>query len=307
MPTNLPPTSAIAPTGSPDPLGELITILDLEQLETDLFRAISPQSAWGRVYGGLVLGQAIVAATRTAPGSRVLHSIHGYFLLGGTPVEPIDYQVERLRDGGSFSTRRVTAIQNSKPIFAMIASFQAPEMGLEHQSPMPDVPPPDDVPPLGEVLARPDARVPDTMRAYYARERPFDIRVVDTGRYLGNPSLAPRQHIWMKARRPLPADPVLHHAMLAYASDFALIDTALIAHGKLMFDPGMQLASLDHALWIHRPVRVDDWFLYSLESPAAVGGRGLSRGAFYRQDGVIIATVSQEGLMRPRSTAYVIK
>ena len=293
--------------GSPSPLGDLVATLDLECLEPDLFRAARPQSSWGRVYGGLVLGQGIVAATRTAPKDRLLHSIHGYFLLPGTPDNPIDYRIERLRDGGSFSTRRVTAIQRDQPIFAMIASFQAPEHGLEHQIEMPKVPPPEDLAPLGEVLARPDALVPDTMRAYYARERPFEVRVVQTGRYFGSPVLPPHQHIWIKARHPLPCDAVLHSALLAYASDFALIDTALITHGKLMFDPAMQLASLDYALWLHRPVRVDEWLLYALDSPAAVGGRALSRGAFYRQDGALVATVSQEGLMRSRSTAFVIK
>lgn len=291
----------------PGPAEDIGTLLDIERLDTNRFRGLSPASSWGRVYGGQVLAQGLVAATRTVPAERVLHSLHGYFLLAGSPKVPIDYEVELLRDGGSFTTRRVLAMQEGRAIFAMTASFHVSEPGFAHQSRMPDVPPPEEVPPLGEVLARSDAMAPDTMRAYYARESRFDVRVVEYDRYQGAYYSTPRQHIWMKAKQPLPERPAVHAAVLVYASDMAMIDTALIAHGKVMFDPGMQLASLDHALWLHRPVRADQWLLYALESPFAGGGRGLTRGAFYSREGALIATVSQEGLMRARSTAFVIK
>ena len=294
----------LPPSGSVE---ELSALLDLEQLEVNRFRGVSPVSSWGRVYGGQVLAQGSIAAMRTVPAERAMHSLHGYFLLAGSPTIPIDYEVERLRDGGSFTTRRVTALQEGRAIFEMIASFHANETGFVHQSAMPKVPPPEEVPPLSEVLARSDAMAPETMRAYYAREKRFDVRVVETERYLGQSKAAPRQHIWMKAKQPIPDNPAVHSAVLVYASDFAMIDTALIAHGKVMFDPGMQLASLDHALWLHQPVRADDWLLYAMESPFAAGGRGLTRGAFYSREGALIATVSQEGLMRARSTAFVIK
>lgn len=296
-----------APHPARDAIDGLIALLDVETLDQNLFRGAASSTSWGRVYGGQVLSQGLVSATRTVPDERMLHSLHGYFLRAGHPEKPIVYQVENLRDGGSFSARRVTAVQDAEPIFAMMASFQVCEPGFEHQDPMPLVPPPDEVRPLGEVLADPEFKVPDAMRAFYARRRPFDLRLVDTDRYR-NPGPAPgRQHMWMRALKPLPDDPRLHTALLTYASDFSLIDTALIPHGKIMFDPAMQLASLDHALWQLRPARVDDWFLYALESPAAGGARGLARGAFFGRDGRLIASIAQEGLMRARSTAFVIK
>lgn len=290
-----------------DAMTALLACLDLQTLEPDVFCGLSPQNGWGRVYGGQVLAQALVAASRTVDIVRPVHSLHGYFLLGGDPSVPIHYDVERLRDGGSFTTRRVTAKQSGQPIFAMIASFHKPEPGFAHASAMPDVPPPEDIAPMGEMLALTDARVPETMRAYYSRERPFDLRLVDTARYFGAKHQPPRQHFWLKTQRPLPDDPALHCAILAFASDFAMIDTALIPHGRVMFDPTLQLASLDHALWVHGPFRADDWLLYALESPIAGRGRGFARGAFYTRDGVLIASVAQEGLIRERSTAFVIK
>jgi acyl-CoA thioesterase II len=288
-------------------VAHLLETLDLEQLERDRFRGISQANSWGRVYGGQVLGQALVAANRTVDTGRTAHSLHGYFLLAGDPANPIDYEVERLRDGGSFTTRRVTARQSGQSIFAMIASFHKHEPGFTHQTDMPDVPGPDDLPAMSEVLTRPGSRAPKTMQGYYAKERPIEIRLVGTERYFGTEGLEPRQCFWFKVREPLPESVGLHQAILAYASDFAILDTSLIAHGKLMFDPHMQLASLDHALWLHRPFRTDDWLLYVLESPTAGFARGFSRGAFYTQDGQLVASVAQEGLVRERTTSFVLK
>ncbi len=288
-------------------VAHLLETLDLAQLGPDRYRGISQANSWGRVYGGQVLGQALVAADRTVEEDRTAHSLHGYFLLAGDPANPIDYEVERLRDGGSFTTRRVTASQSGRAIFAMIASFHKYEPGFSHQTQMPEVPGPDDLPAMAEVLARPGSRAPKTMQGYYAKDRPIEIRLVATDRYFGNEERDPRQCFWFKVRNPLPDGAGLHQAILAYASDFAILDTSLIAHGKLMFDPHMQLASLDHALWLHRPFRTDDWLLYVLESPSAGFARGFSRGAFYTRDGQLVASVAQEGLVRERTTHFVLK
>lgn len=290
-----------------DQLAALLEVLDLERLEHNLFRGLSSMNSWNRVYGGQVLAQALVAACRTVVIERPVHSLHGYFLLGGDPSLPIIYEVERLRDGGSFATRRVTAIQSGQPIFAMMASFHKPETGFAHASAMPDVPPPETLEPIGAVFARQEAQIPDNMRTYYKQARPIDLRLVDTKRFFGGENLPGQQSFWMRTNGALPDDPSMHCAMLAYASDFAMIDTALIPHGRVMFDPRLQLASLDHALWLHQSFRADDWLLYVLESPTANGGRGFATGTFYTRDGTLVASVAQEGLMRQRSTAYVIK
>ncbi len=297
-----PPPSAI-----PQALGLLLQTLDLETLSARQFRGISPQNGWGRIYGGQVLGQGLQAAHRTVDETRLIHSMHGYFLLPGNPTVDIIYDVERLRDGASFATRRVTAVQEGRPIFEMIASFHRAEPGFDHASAMPDVPPPEDVPPIVDTLNQADSTASKAMLAYYAQEQPVELRLVDTGRYSGGSDRTARQHMWIRATAPLPDDSALHTAILAYASDFALIDTALIAHGRTMFEPQLQLASLDHACWIHRPFRIDDWLLYALDSPVAGRGRGLARGSFFSRDGQLVASVAQEGLMRERSTAYLIK
>lgn len=297
-PTQLPPSNS---------LPSLLQILDLEQVGEDRYRGVSQQTAWGRVYGGQVLAQAMVAAGRTVGEDRPMHSLHGYFILGGDPTVPIGYDVERVRDGGSFATRRVRALQNGMPIFEMLSSFHKVESGFCHASAMPETPPPEEVLAARELFSQPEARIPATMRAYYQRERPFELRPVDQARYFGGANLPPMQRFWLKARDRLPDEQSLHSAMLAFASDFAMIDTALIPHGKLMFDPRMQLASLDHALWIHSAFRADDWLLYVLESPAAGGGRAFARGSFYTRNGMLVASVAQEGLARERSTAFVLK
>jgi acyl-CoA thioesterase II len=288
-------------------LQELIQILTLERLEDNLFRGPKARDAWQRVYGGQVLGQALAAATATVDPSRAIHSLHGYFLLAGDPEHEIIYDVERIRDGGSFNTRRIKAIQHGQAIFAMSASFQRHEEGYDHQSKMPAVPPPEALPSAKDLIAKMVAHLPENMRAYWSRERPIDLRIVDPSRYTSREPRAAEQAVWLKANGILPDAANLHQAVLAYASDFTLLDTALIAHGKLLFDRDIQLASLDHAMWFHRPFRADDWLLYAQDSPSAFGARGYCRGAIYNRQGHLVASTVQEGLMRKRDTAYVIK
>ena len=290
------PSSAIA---------NLLGILDLEPLEVNLFRGRSPQQGWQRVYGGQVLGQALVAAVRTVEDDRVAHSLHAYFLLGGDPTRPIIYNVERVRDGRSFSTRRVTAIQHGQPMFVMSVSFHKAEPGLDHQSTMPKVPPPEELPSEKELAAKMVAFLPANIRSYWERERPIEIRPVDVSRYLARGERAAQQCVWMRASGRLPDAFPLHQCVLAYASDFTLLDTALIAHGKVMFDRSMQLASLDHALWFHRDFRADEWLLYAQDSPSSHGARGFCRGSVFTQDGLLVASVCQEGLMRERTSSFV--
>jgi len=288
-------------------LSTLLATLDLEQLEDNLFRGARGNEGWQRVYGGQVLSQALVAVARTVDPSRSIHSLHGYFLLAGDPAHPIIYDVERIRDGGSFTTRRVKAIQHDRAIFFMSASFHKSETAFDHQIAMPDVPKPEELPNPKELLDKLIDALPASMRAYWERERPIEMRIADASRYMNREKKEPLQHIWLRANGVLPDDPVLHQAVLAYASDFTLLDTALIAHGKLLFDSDVQLASLDHALWFHRPVRADQWMLYAQDSPNAHGARGFCRGSVYRRDGVLVASVAQEGLMRVRDTKYTIE
>ncbi len=301
------PDKTEKPASSPSALESLVRILDLEQLEINLFRGLSPQIGWQRVYGGQVLGQALVAAVRTVDPARIAHSLHAYFLLPGDPSVPIIYEVERIRDGGSFTTRRVKGIQHGKAMFSMSVSFQKPEAGFDHQTPMPDVPAPEDLPSERDLARQLLERVPENMRQYWQRERPIEMRPVDLSRYLVAKPRTAAQHIWLRANGKLPDTHALHQCVLAYASDFTLLDTALIAHGKLMFDADIQLASLDHALWFHRPFRADEWLLYVQDSPSASGARGFCRGSIYTRDGVLVASVTQEGLMRRRDTNYLLK
>ncbi len=285
-------------------LKALLSVLDLEPLEDNLFRGARGSAGWQRVYGGQVLGQALMAASRTVDPARPVHSLHGYFLLAGDPSLPIIYDVDRIRDGGSFTTRRVKAIQHGAAIFTMSASFHKVEEGLEHQSAMPDVPSPEALPSPKDAISAHIDKLPAAMRSYWERDRPIDMRVVDLSRYLTREKKAPAQQVWFRASGRLPDDPAVHQAVLAYASDFTLLDTALIAHGKLLFDANIQVASLDHALWYHRPFRADEWMLYVQDSPNASAARGFSRGSIYTRGGALIASVAQEGLMRLRRTEY---
>jgi acyl-CoA thioesterase-2 len=292
-------------SASDSALKALLATLNLEPLEDDLFRGPRGNEGWQRVYGGQVLAQALMAASRTVGPDRSAHSLHGYFLLAGDPSLPIIYDVERIRTGGSFTTRRVKAIQHGRPIFAMSSSFHKLEPGLDHQAPMPEVPPPEALPNPKELIAGLIESLPASMRSYWSRERPIDMRVVDVSRYLSREKKVPLQHIWIRANGRLPDDPAIHQAVLAYASDFTLLDTALIAHGKLLFDADIQLASLDHALWYHRPFRADEWMLYVQDSPNAFGARGFCRGSIFTREGQLVASVVQEGLMRLRRSDFV--
>ena len=273
---------------------DLVKLLDLEPIEVNIFRGMSPDEDRQRLFGGQVAGQALVAAARTVPADRPVHSLHSYFLRAGDPRVPVLYEVERLRDGGSFTTRRVTAIQHGKAIFNMAASFQAPERGLDHAFAMPDVPPPEDLPTMRERMARAGVELGPWMD----RPRPIDIRHVDWAPREPHTAMEPRQNVWLRADGRLPDAPLLHTIVLTYASDMTLLDTSTLPHGGSWFDPTMFMASLDHAMWFHRPFRADDWLLYAQDSPNASGGRGLSRGLVFTRDGTLVATVMQEGLIR---------
>ncbi len=280
-------------------VNDLLTILDLEKLEENLFRGQSPDAGWQRVFGGQVIGQALVAASRTVEG-RAPHSLHGYFLLAGDPKIPIIYDVERIRDGRSFTTRRVKAIQHGQPIFTLSASFQVDEPGFSHEITMPSVPDPDDLPNEQDIRARVMPLMPDPVRKYFERERPIELRPVEFKRYMSREPLEPRFNVWIRATGPLPDDPAIHQAVLAYASDMTLLDSTLVAHGRTVFEREVQAASLDHALWFHRPFRADEWLLYAQDSPFTGGARGFARGSIFTRQGQLIASVAQEGLIRHR-------
>jgi acyl-CoA thioesterase II len=277
----------------------MLDVLNIEQLEVNLFRGRSPQDRWQRVFGGQVIGQALVAATRTVEG-RSPHSLHAYFLIGGDPKVPIIYEVDRIRDGRSFTTRRVVAIQHGQAIFTLMVSFHNDEPGLEHQAPMPEVPPPEELPSEAEIRATVLPNMPEAVQRYYKAERPIELRPVEYGRYLGKKHDGGRFNVWIRATGKLPDDPAIHQCVLAYASDMSLLDTALVPHGRTLFEKEFMGASLDHALWLHRPFRADEWLLYAQESPNLNGSRGFSRGLIYRRDGALVANVTQEGLVRLR-------
>lgn len=277
----------------------LLETLDLETIELNLFRGRSPQTGWQRVFGGQVVAQALVAAARTVKDLPI-HSLHGYFLIGGDPSVPILYEVDRIRDGRSYVTRRVVAIQHGRAIFSMSASFHAPEEGYDHQFPMPEVPAPEDLPGAAELRERYREDTPETVRKFLERRRSLELRPVDFRHYISSDSLPPQQNVWFRAAEALPDDPMIHAAVLAYASDMTLLDTALFAHGKSVFDTDMSLASLDHAIWFHRPAAADDWMLYAQDSPSASGGRGFTRGSIYSRSGILVASTSQEGVIRRR-------
>lgn len=283
-------------------LDNLIATLDLEQLEQNLFRGNSPQVGWQRVFGGQVIGQALVAATRTVPLDRRAHSLHGYFIRPGDPQVPIIYDVDRYRDGKSFTTRLVVAIQHGSPIFSMGASFHLNETGFDHQIDMPKVPFPEDLPSEKQILAKFQDLMPENMKKYFTRNRPIELRPTDPNHYLDpKPGLPPVQNVWIKAVQPLPDDNALHQCVLAYASDMTLLDTSLIPHGRNFFDAKIMMASLDHALWFHRPFKADEWLLYAQDSPSSSGALGFNRGSIFTRGGQLVASVAQEGLIRKKT------
>lgn len=285
-----------------NPVGQLIALLDLEAVEVNIFRGTSPKDRSQRVFGGQVLGQALVAATRTVE-ERLCHSLHAYFLLAGDPKVPILYEVDRSRDGKSFSSRRVVAIQHGRPIFHLSASFQVEESGLEHQIDPPDVPLPEDLPSEDDFRREMAEKVPEQYREHFLRKRPIELRPVDRGDIFRPEKRPPHQSVWVRATGPLPDDIALHQCILAYASDMTLLDTALLPHGVGWFSEKIQMASLDHAMWFHRRFRADEWLLYVQDSPSASGARGFNRGLIYTREGKLIASVAQEGLMRLRETS----
>ncbi len=280
-------------------LGELLKLLKLEKIEENIFRGQSQDLGFGAVFGGQVVGQALSAAHQTVPADRHVHSLHAYFLRGGDAARPIVYSVDPVRDGKSFSTRRVVAIQNGRAILTMAASFQVVEPGFDHQEPGPEaVPGPEGLVPE-MVLARAVAeRIPRTIREKILCPKPIEIRPVDPIDPFAPEKRPPIRYVWFKAIDSLPDDPMVHRYLLAYASDFGLVGTALYPHGHSYWEPPMQVASLDHAIWFHREFRMDDWLLYAMQSPNACGARGLAVGRVYTRQGILVASVTQEGLIR---------
>ena len=279
-------------------LQELLKLLDLERLEDNLFRGQSRDIGAPQVFGGQVLGQALVAASRTVE-RRQVHSLHAYFLRRGDVNAPIIFEVDRSRDGGSFTSRRVVAIQHGQPILTMSSSFQITELGLDHQSPMPPAPPPEELRDLGEINAELVHRVPEKVQCFFRAQRPFEFRAVDPPDFLNPVKRAAEKRVWFRVTGKLPDDQALHRCLLTYVSDYHLLDTATLPHA-VSFQQ-LQMASIDHAIWFHRDLRVDDWHLYVTESPSASGARGFGRGAIYSRTGTLVASVAQEGLIRPDS------
>jgi acyl-CoA thioesterase II len=279
-------------------LDDLVSLLALEKIEENLFRGSSQDLGFRQLFGGQVLGQSLSAASQTVEASRHVHSVHGYFLRPGDAGLPIVYQVDPLRDGGSFTTRRVQAIQKGKPIFTMISSFQGDEEGYDHQAPMPDVPGPDGLLNETELTRKYQHLIHENVREKVLVDKPIEIRPVGLFNPFSPQPAEPVRHMWFRADGSLPDDPQLHRYLLAYASDFHLLGTAMLPHAVTSWTPRMQVASLDHALWYHRPLRMDDWLLYAMDSPSASGARGLSRGQIFNREGQLVASVTQESLMR---------
>jgi acyl-CoA thioesterase-2 len=284
---------------SDDPLARLLNLLDLEQIEVNIFRGRSQPGLLTRTFGGQVAGQAAVAAGRTAPPDRHLHSLHAYFLRPGDAGAPIVYEVDRIRDGRSFTTRRVVAVQHGEIIFNLSASFQTPEEGIEHQDQMPDAPEPESLPTFQERFA---PYMEGSFGEWLRQPRPFDLRFVDEPPPIAARTSfrSARQQVWMRTNGTLPDDPLLHACLVTYASDLTLLDSVLLRHGLSGWHEDVAGASLDHAMWFHRPFRADEWLLYDQVSPSASGGRGLARGEIFSSDGRLVVSVVQEGLVRIR-------
>lgn len=279
-------------------LQNLLDLLTLEKIEEGLFRGQSDDLGLRQVFGGQVVGQAMSAAKQTVPEDRRIHSFHSYFLLPGDSQKPIIYEVENLRDGNSFSARRVNAIQNGKPIFYMMASFQSCEAGFEHQNVMPIVAPPEALKSEMEIAQSIAHALPPQLRDKFTRPRPIEFRPVKFHNPLQGEVEKPVRHVWCRANGALPDDERLHQYLLGYTSDCNFLLTALQPHGVAFLDPGMQVATIDHAMWFHRPFRLDDWLLYAVESTSASGARGFVRGQFYTRDGKLVASSAQEGVIR---------
>jgi acyl-CoA thioesterase-2 len=282
-------------------LDELVKLLALEPIEENLFRGQSQDLGWGRLFGGQVLGQALSACVQTVPPERHVHSLHSYFLRPGDVRRPIVYQVDRIRDGSSFTTRRVVAIQGGHAIFNLAASFQKQEEGFAHQDPMPSAPPPESLLSEQQLAAKFLERLPSALRERALAERPFELRPVQISDPLSPMAQPPRRDVWLRTVDKLPDNPALHHYLLAYASDHAFIGTALMPHAVSFWTPAMQIASLDHVMWFHQPFRVDQWLLHAMESPVSHGARGLVRGRIFSAEGRLVASTAQEGLIRQRA------
>lgn len=281
----------------------LLEHLELEPLEENLYRGQSQDLGWGRVYGGQILGQSLAAAARTVSPDRPVHSLHGYFLLPGDVNHPVVYQVERVRDGGSFTTRRVVAIQHGRAILTMAASFQVREEAFDHQDPMPDVPGPDEVEDDRKRLERMGESLPRFVRQWLEAPSPFETRTLEPLDHIFEPTPGRAVNAyWLRARGKLPAEESVHSNLLAYASDSEFLTTALKPHGLTWLNREVMLASLDHAMWFHRPFRLDEWLLYVIDSPNAFGARGLVRGRIFTEEGKLVVSTAQEGLMRRRRT-----
>jgi len=279
---------------------ELLSLLNLEKIEENIFRGRSQDMGFGNIFGGQVLGQALSAASRTVDSKRPVHSLHGYFLRPGDPALPIVYNVDPIRDGRSFTTRRVVAIQKGRAIFSMSASFQIIEEGFEHQAEMPSVPGPEGLVSELDRARKIKDKIPLHIRKKLLCDRPIEIRAIDPVDPFEPEKKDPVRFVWFKSLNKLPDDPVIHKYLLAYASDFGLVGTSLYPHGKTYWNPTMQVASLDHSMWFHHDLRMDDWLLYAMHSPSANGARGLNFGRIYSRDGKLLASTVQEGLIRQR-------
>lgn len=281
-------------------LENLLALLKLETIEQGIYRGQSQDLGFKSLFGGQVMGQAVFAAQETVDPERIIHSLHSYFLRAGDPSKPVLYEVENIRDGRSFNTRRVKAIQNGKAIFFMSASFQQVEIGFDHQDKMPDVAGPENIPSYQDFLFEHKANIPKDIIDKYLAEKPIELRPIQPYNWMSPKKRAPLSQMWIKANGELPDDLRIHMCMLAYTSDFHFLPTALFPHGASHFQPNFQLATVDHSMWFHRPFRIDEWLLYSVDSPSATGGRGLVKGQIFNQKGELVASTMQEGVMRQR-------
>ena len=291
------------PPSNENPVADLVSLLDIERIEMNLFRGVSPDDGMRRVFGGQVIAQALVAAYRTVE-NRTCHSLHAYFIRPGDPTVPILYDVDRARDGKSFTTRRVVAIQHGEQILNLAASFQVAETGFTHQSKMPAVKMPGELKSEDELRALAKDHIPKEFQKQFARPRPIELKPVDPRAMISPEKTEPKKQMWMRARANVGDDVALQQCLLAYASDMGILDTATKPHGVNWFTGGVQMASLDHSMWFHEPFNMSEWLLYSMDSPSASGARGFNRGEIFTEQGVLVASVAQEGLMRPREPKF---